>query len=148
MSSDFSELLRSFNECGVRYLVVGGYAVMKYTEPRYTKDLNLWVDPSPDNAERAYRAPARFGAPLAGVSSADFTKADMVYQLGVDPVRAGILMGVPGLAFEEAWAKRIETDFLGEAAPMISQEDLIASKRPSGRRQDRADVRNLLKRRK
>jgi hypothetical protein len=147
MSSGYSDLLRSLNRCGAHYLVVGGYAVMRYTEPRYTRDLDLWVDPAPANSELVYRALAEFGAPLAGITPMDFTKGDMVYQLGVDPVRADILMDIPGLAFGEAWQRRVQTDFLGEPASMISRDDLIASKRASRRRQDRVDLRRLLRRR-
>ena len=126
-SPDFKELLSILAKHKVRYLVVGGYAVMKYTEPRYTKDLDLWVDSAPDNAERVYRALARFGAPLSNITAGDFTKPEMLYQLGVDPVRVDILMGVPGLLFQDAWQRRVQTDFLGEPSPMISREDLIVS---------------------
>lgn len=147
MNSDFRELLKTFNDCAVRYLVVGGYAVMRYTEPRYTKDLDLWVDPIPENAERVYRALAQFGAPLVNITPADFSDSEMLYQLGVDPVRVDILMDIPGLAFEGAWSRRIQTDFLGEPSPMISLEDLITTKRASGRRQDRMDLHRLLKQR-
>jgi hypothetical protein len=99
ISSDFSELLRIFNEDGVRYLVVGGHAVMRYTEPRYTKDLDLWVDPTPKNAQRVYRALRRFGAPLAGIRAGHFTDRDLVFQVGVAPIRVDILMDVPALSF-------------------------------------------------
>ncbi len=77
ISSDFSELLRIFNEGGVRYLVVGGHAVMRYTEPRYTKDLDLWVDPTPKNAQRVSRALRRFGAPLTRIRAEHFTDGDL-----------------------------------------------------------------------
>src|SRR6059036_3303708 len=99
ISSDFSELLKIFNEGGVRYLVVGGHAVMRYTEPRYTKDLDLWVDPTYKNAQRVYRALRRFGAPLTGIKVEHFTHKDLVFQIGVAPVRVDILMDASGLTF-------------------------------------------------
>ncbi len=146
ISSDFSELLRIFNEGDVRYLVVGGHAVMRYTEPRYTKDLDIWVDPTEQNAKRVFKALRRFGAPLAGVKVEHFTEEDLVFQVGVAPVRVDILMGVSGLSFEAAWRHRGEVDFGGQSAHMISREDLILSKRATNRLQDRIDLRNLLKR--
>jgi hypothetical protein len=74
MNSDFEELLSIFNKNGVRYLIVGGHAVMLYTEPRYTKDLDVWIEASTENAERVYRALLAFGAPLAGLTVSDFAE--------------------------------------------------------------------------
>ena len=78
INSDFRDLLRSLNAAGVKYLVVGGYAVMVHTEPRYTKDLDLWVDPSEDNGPRVFQALAAFGAPLVGLSAHDFAHEGFV----------------------------------------------------------------------
>ena len=69
MNSDFEELLSIFNENGVRFLIVGGHAVMFYTEPRYAKDLDVWIGSSAENAARVYRSLLKFGAPLAGVTT-------------------------------------------------------------------------------
>jgi hypothetical protein len=71
MNSDFEDLLKTFNESGVRYLVIGGYAVMLYSEPRYTKDLDIWVEASDENATKVFDL-AAFGAPLKGLTPADF----------------------------------------------------------------------------
>jgi hypothetical protein len=92
MNSDFKELLSTFNAAKVRYLVVGGYAVMTYTEPRYTKDLDLWIEATPRNAWAVFRALKEFGAPLAGLSEADFSREGFFYQLGRPPARVDILM--------------------------------------------------------
>jgi WD40 repeat protein len=81
MNSDFRDLLKLFNAHRVRYLVVGGYAVMKYTEPRYTKDLDIWVEASPKNARAVFRALRRFEAPLANLTEADFAKEGFFYQV-------------------------------------------------------------------
>ena len=72
MHSDFSDLLKLFRSCRVRYLIVGGHGVMKYTEPRYTKDLDVWIEPSPKNARVVFKALREFGAPLAGLTDSDF----------------------------------------------------------------------------
>ena len=118
---------------------------MRYTEPRYTKDLDLWVDPEPTNAGRVFAALIAFGAPLTGVTAASFTEESMVYQIGVAPVRVDILMSISGLTFSSAWGRREELDWGGVAAPVISREDLITAKRASGRPRDRADLRSLLR---
>jgi hypothetical protein len=97
MNSDFRDLLKLFNAHRVRYLVVGGYAVMKYTEPRYTKDLDIWVEASPKNARAVFRALRRFEAPLANLTEADFAKEGFFYQMGRPPARVDILMSIKGI---------------------------------------------------
>ena len=135
MTSDYKELLEVLNAYGVRYLIVGGHAVMKYTEPRLTKDLDIWIAVDADNAERAYRALAQFGAPLGNYSPTDFTKEDAWFQIGVAPVRVDILMSIPGVTFESAWSKRVQESFLDVPVSFISREDLILSKEaPAGHR--------------
>ena len=82
MNSDFSDLLQALNEGEVEYLIVGGYAVAKHTEPRYTKDLDIWINNTRENAERVFQALRAFGAPLGSVSVDDFTIPDLVFQIG------------------------------------------------------------------
>jgi hypothetical protein len=91
MSSDFEELLRIFNGNEVRYLIVGGYAVILYTEPRYTKDLDVWVLANHENAARVWRALIEFGAPLVGLCPDDFAHEGFLYQIGQPPVRVDML---------------------------------------------------------
>ncbi|MCM8801365.1 MAG: hypothetical protein NC912_05100 [Candidatus Omnitrophica bacterium] len=90
--SDYKELLRLLNRHKVRYLIVGAYAVIYYTEPRYTKDIDIWVEPDIKNAKKVYQVLKRFGAPLKGINVEDFTKRNLVYQIGVAPVRVDIMM--------------------------------------------------------
>ncbi len=142
-SSDFKELLRSFNEYQVRYLVVGAYAVMKYTEPRYTKDLDIWVEPTDENASRVYNALTEFGAPMSGVAAQDFTKVDLVFQIGIAPHRIDILMGVKGLFFAKAWERRLEAAFEDVPMSLVCKEDLLISKEAAGRPQDLIDAASL-----
>src|SRR5437867_4041027 len=97
MNKEYSDLLSLFAKHRVRYLIVGAYAVMHYTEPRYTKDIDIWVDRSLQNAERAYRALAEFGAPLRDYTPNDFTGSYAVFQIGVEPVRIDLLMSLPGV---------------------------------------------------
>ncbi|MGA1797095.1 MAG: DUF6036 family nucleotidyltransferase [bacterium] len=132
-----------FERHEVRYLVVGGYAVMKYSEPRFTKDLDLWIATDPENARAVYAALKEFGAPLANLYADDFTHRDYFYQMGRPPLRVDIMMSIPGLEFDEAWKNRemVELDEL--KIPFISRSDLIRSKEASGRPQDRIDIDKL-----
>jgi hypothetical protein len=144
-SPDFRELLSILEKHKVRYLVVGGYAVMKYTEPRFTKDLNLWIATDPENAEVVFAALREFGAPLKDLAPTDFTQEGYFYQMGNPPFRLDIMMSVPGVAFEAAWANREETHVEGLVIPFISKADLIKTKEASGRDQDLMDVKELRK---
>ena len=143
MNPDFKDLLRCFNDCHVEYLVVGGYAVILYTEPRYTKDLDVWIWTTNENAERAFRALTQFGAPMAGILPEDFAKPGFVFQIGIAPVRIDVLMSVDGLTFEESWQNRVIVDFDGIASANPARSDLIRNKRASGRPQDLIDADNL-----
>ena len=143
VNSDFSDLLRLFNDNHVRYLVIGGYAVIQYAEPRYTKDLDMWISTDTNNAAAVYRALKAFGAPLVGLTEADFAEEGYFYQMGFPPVRVDILMGIPGGDFEQAWNNRNEVDFDGLVVSFISRQDLIDSKKASGRPQDLIDADNL-----
>ena len=143
MHSDFNELLSALSAHDVRYLVVGGYAVMEYTEPRYTKDLDIWVEPTDENASRVYQALAEFGAPMSGVTSQDFTKVDLVFQIGLAPHRIDILMGVKGLDFARAWERRLEAAFEDVPMSLVCKEDLLISKEAAGRPQDLIDAASL-----
>ena len=140
VNSDYSVLLKIFNDNKVKYLVIGGYAVIQYAEPRFTKDLDLWISTDVDNAQAVYNSLQEFGAPLVGLTEADFAEEGYFYQMGVPPVRIDILMGIPGLQFAEAWQRRIEVKFDDLPVVFISRQDLITSKRASGRLQDKIDA--------
>lgn len=131
----FSELLRSLNAHRVEFLIVGGYAVMKYTEPRYTKDLDIWIRNSPKNAARVYAALAEFGAPLAadGLTVQDFASSGMVYQIGRPPLRVDIISKITGVSFADAWAHRKRDQMSGVSVHFIGLKDLIRNKEASGR---------------
>ena len=145
VNSDFSDLLKLFNAKKVKYLIIGGYAVVQYAEPRFTKDLDIWISTESANAKAVYEALKGFGAPLEELTEKDFSEEGSFYQLGVPPVRVDILMGIPGIQFEKAWKKKVEVDFDGLLVNFISREDLIISKRASGRPQDLLDAEALEK---
>jgi len=143
MSKDFQDILRVFNAHNVKYLVVGGYAFGVYTEPRTTKDIDLWIRTDPENARAVFQALAEFGAPISGLSPEDFTDGT-IFQMGQPPERIDILQQVSGVDFDSAWEHRIE-GFVDEKTPalVISKEDLIRNKLASGREQDLLDVKKL-----
>jgi len=144
-NSDFEEMLRAFNDADVRYLIVGAFAVAAFSRPRATGDINLWVDHEPENARRVFRALAQFGAPIDQLDDQTFTEPDIVFQIGIPPIRIDILTGIEGVSFGEAWPKRI-TGQIGEvSAPIIGRSDLIKNKRASGRPKDLADLERLEK---
>jgi predicted nucleotidyltransferase len=140
VNSDFSDLLRIFNDHNVKYLVIGGYAVVQYAEPRFTKDLDVLISTDAENAEAVFNALREFGAPLAGLTPKDFSEEGFFFQIGVSPIRVDVLMGIPGIRFDECWERREEVDFEGLKVIFISKQDLIASKRAAGRPQDLIDV--------
>ncbi len=143
---DYRDLLKILNQEKVKYLIVGAYAVMFYTEPRYSKDIDIWVKPDIDNAKRVYKALAKFGAPLKGMSVEDFTKEAMVYQIGLSPVRIDIIMGIKGLDFDYAWQRRTMSKYADIAINIIGLAELKEAKLASKRPQDLLDVERLNKR--
>ncbi|HKQ72094.1 MAG TPA: DUF6036 family nucleotidyltransferase [Blastocatellia bacterium] len=143
MNQDFKDLLAVFNAEKVKYLVIGGYAVIKHTEPRYTKDIDLWVSIGDDNPERVYRALKQFGAPLTNLSPKDFSQKGFFYTLGMAPRRVDILFDAKDLDFAECWERRVESDIGGVTIYFISASDLIINKEAVGRYQDLADVEKL-----
>jgi len=144
-SPDFKELLNLFKKHNVKYLVVGGYAVMLYTEPRFTKNLDLLISIEIKNATAVYNALKEFGAPLVDLSVKDFSQEGYFYQMGRPPMRVDILMSIPGVKFSIAWSRRKQLTIDGIEMNFISKEDLIASKEASGRSQDLIDVKSLEK---
>lgn len=143
MYPDFIELLSALNASGVRYLIVGGYAVSFHAQPRATKDLDLLVQPDPANARALYRALAEIGAPIAGLQPSDFSEPGSFFRMGSPPMMVDILPEISGIEFEAAWTRRVEAVIdsgTGVVAHFISREDLIVAKTAAGREQDIADV--------
>jgi len=143
LNPDYKDLFRILNEEQVDYLVVGAHAVIYYTEPRFTKDLDVMIRPTRVNAEKAWRALKRFGAPLQGITVDDFTREDLVYQIGIAPNRVDILMGLGGVGFDEAWACRENTAYAEVPIAIIGKRELITAKKSAGRPQDLLDVQKL-----
>jgi hypothetical protein len=125
-------------------LIVGGYAYARYTEPRTTKDLDLFIRPDPENAIATYKALAEYGAYLADATIADFARPGTIFQIGVAPFRIDLICNIDGVPFDQAW-ETSETALVDEAVPVryISSDNLIANKLAAGRPQDLVDVEKL-----
>jgi len=141
---DYRDLLKLLNRHKVRYLIVGAYAVIYYTEPRFTKDLDIWVEPGINNAQRVWKALKDFGAPLKDIQPEDFTHKNLVYQVGIAPVRVDIMMGIPGQEFTEAWRGKSVDLFEGIKVNIMGIRELIKSKKKTKRQIDSADLKNLI----
>src|SRR5208283_2713064 len=148
MHSDFKELLSTLNAHRVKYLVVGAYAVSIYAQPRASKDLDILVKADADNAKALFAALAQFGAPLEGLTAADFAEPGPFFRIGREPVAVDVLTAIPGVDFDTAWPRRVEAviELASELkANFISRDDLVAAKLASGRPRDLADVDELRK---
>jgi hypothetical protein len=140
MNTDFRDLLRLFAEHEVRYLIVGGYAAMRYSQPRFTKDLDLWLEPSEENAKRVMHVFHEFGMPLIDVAPADFAKEGLQYMVGRSPVLFDFLTSLPGLIFPDCWETRTTDTEEGFCIYYLGCEALIAAKTLAGRPQDLHDM--------
>lgn len=140
LNPDFRDILSTFIGAGVEFLVVGGYALAAHRLPRATKDLDLWVRPSPENAKRVLYALDDFGAPRHGLTTADLEAEGTIYQVGVPPNRVDVITLVEGVQFADAWRDRTEVDIDGLRVPVISRAHLIVNKRTVGRPQDLLDA--------
>jgi hypothetical protein len=143
MYQDYKDLLSAFHAHGVRYLIVGGYAVIFHAQPRFTKDIDLFIKADRANAQATYDALAAFGTPLEGTRPEEFADRASFFRFGRDPHGFDILPDLPGVDFDAAWERRVEGVLdteTGLTAFFISKDDLITAKLASGRRQDLADV--------
>jgi hypothetical protein len=144
MFQDFKELLSVFNAHGVRYLIVGGYAVSFHAQPQATKDMDILIGPDADNARAVHAALAKFGAPIEGLNAQDFTEPDAFFRMGTPPVMVDIIPRIGGVDFESAWGRRVEVAVDdGLTMPFIAREDLLAARISAGRphqQQDLADA--------
>lgn len=140
VSSDYKDLFRILNKHKVKFLVVGAYAVIYYTEPRYTKDMDIWVKPDENNARKIYNALKEFGAPLKDVTPEDFANKNMVYQIGIEPVRIDIIMGTGDIKFNSAWKNRTRSKYGDTPINIMGRKELVITKKKANRPQDRIDL--------
>jgi len=145
LNSDYKEILQLLTEAKVDFLLVGAYALAAHGYPRSTGDIEIWVNPTPENAKKTYEVIIKFGAPLHDLQIEDLHKPGNVFQIGVAPRRIDILTKISGVDFFEAKEDFIELDLYGMKLPFISLEKLIKNKEATGRDKDLIDVKKLKK---
>lgn len=138
----FAEMLACLHEERVKFLIVGGYALAAYGIPRATGDIDIWIEPTHENALKVFRSLTKFGAHLKahGVSITDFEREDSIYQIGLPPQRIDIVTSITGVNFADAWDKRLHLTILGNSVEVISQKDFIENKKAVGRPKDLSDA--------
>ncbi|MCU0389493.1 MAG: nucleotidyltransferase [Thermoflexibacter sp.] len=145
LNEDFKEFIKLLNDNGVKYLIVGGYAVALHGYPRYTKDLDFWIWIDRENAEKTVKSLKEFGFASLGLTAEDFLDPENIVQLGYPPNRIDLITDLTGLTFEDSYRNRKEVDFEGIKINFISVDDLITNKKKAGRLQDLADAEKLEK---
>ena len=143
LSKDFTEFIESLNAHSVRYLVVGGYAVAFHGYPRYTKDLDIWLEPEIKNAQNVLKALNHFGFGSLDIESADLLEENNIIQLGYPPNRIDLITSLKGLVFEKCYPERVRIKIQGTIIDFIDIENLKTNKKATGRPQDLADLENL-----
>lgn len=127
----------------MRYLVAGAFALAAHGHPRYTKDMDIWVAVSPENAERLVAALHDFGFGSLGLGVQDFLSENIVVQLGYEPTRIDLLTTLDGVTFDDAYPRRVMLSLAGYTAPVLDVDTLKVNKRASGRLRDLADLEEL-----
>ncbi len=143
LNSDYRDMLCALSEEGVKFLLVGAYAMAAHGYPRSTVDLDLWVMPTPENAEAVLRGLVRFGASAGELTVQDLATDDVVFQIGVAPRRIDLVTTASGLSFVAAYSRSIPVDIDGVAVRVLCMDDLIVNKKTTGRTKDLADVEAL-----
>ncbi|KXB09121.1 hypothetical protein AKJ60_00900 [candidate division MSBL1 archaeon SCGC-AAA385M11] len=143
LNEDYKDMLRALSDEKVRFLLVGAYALAAHGYPRATMDIDIWVMPSPRNADAVLRALRRFGAPLHNLTKEDLQKDGTIFQIGVAPKRIDIITAASGLHFEETYGRSLPVHIEGIDVHIPSIEDLIHNKKATGRTKDLADAEAL-----
>ncbi|HLD44469.1 MAG TPA: nucleotidyltransferase [bacterium] len=143
LNREFQKLLQCLNREKVKYLIVGAYAVMFYAEPRFTQDIDIWVKADRTNAHKILRALKHFGLPVEDITVDDLTNPELMYQIGKEPCRIDILLGIEGVTFEESWKNRKSAGLKENRVSFIGLNELIKNKKKSKRLQDIIDLKKL-----
>jgi hypothetical protein len=140
---DFRDLLSALADSSAEYLVIGGWAVGVHAEPRFTRDLDIFIGTDDQNLLRVVHAFERFGAPAHILEGLRTLRPDEFLFLGVAPARVDVLRTIPGVAFEAAYPRKLRVEWDGLVADVIGRDDLLIAKRAAGRAKDLRDVRAL-----
>lgn len=148
VEKDFEELLKLFNQAKVKYCIVGAFAVAFYAIARYTKDMDIYVEPSLENGEKIIKALKKFGFKFPNLRADDFEKEGNIIQLGFEPVRVDIINLLSGCTFESVWKTKQKGQYGRTKVFFIGLDELIVNKKSSPRSQDKKDIEILQKARK
>ncbi|MBI4712929.1 MAG: hypothetical protein HY762_06495 [Planctomycetes bacterium] len=143
VEKDYEELLKLFNKHKVRYCIVGAYAVAFYAKPRYTKDIDILVEPQPGNARKIINALNEFGFKNLGLRESDLNRPGKIIQLGYEPVRVDIITSIDGCDFKKVWRNKTAGIYGKQKVFFIGIKELIKNKKSSGRKQDEVDLERL-----
>ena len=148
LDENFKEFIRLLNANGVKYLVIGGFAVAYHGYPRYTKDIDFWIWAHPENAEKVIKTIKDFGFGMLGFQIEDLLNPENVIQLGYEPNRIDLIVDLEGLDFEACFANCQEAEFEKIPIHFINLDDLIKNKLSTGRLKDKVDAQTLIKKNK
>jgi hypothetical protein len=143
MNQDFAEMLGALCDQQAEFLVVGAYAMAAHGFPRATGDIDIWVRPTPENAEKVWQALMTFGSPLFNLTKQDLCDPGVVFQIGLPPNRIDILTRITGVEFEKAWGDRLQITIQDRTIPVLGRQDLIHNKLTTGRPKDLGDAETL-----
>lgn len=145
VEKDFKEFIELLNKNKAQYLIIGGFAFSFYAEPRFTKDIDILIGQTKENAKKIIDSIKDFGFSDLDLTEKDFLESEQIIQLGLAPLRIDILTSIKGMDFQELWNNRVTGNYGNIEVNFISKKDLIHSKRKSGRKQDLADIEKLEK---
>lgn len=148
VEKDYEEILKLFNSHRIKYCIIGAFAVAFYARPRYTKDIDILIDSSPENAERIIRALAEFGFEDLDLSEDDLCQEGNIIQLGYEPLRVDIVTSLSSISFNQVWKNKVSAGYGREKVHFIGLDDLIQTKKHSRRPQDKVDLDLLVKAKK
>ena len=143
VNPDFRDLFAALNAAQAEFLIIGGYALAVHGAPRFTKDLDVWVNANPDNAQKVWNALDEFGAPFLDLTLQDLSVPGIVFQMGLPPNRIDIITVIDGVEFQEAWEHRVPSAYGDQPVMVIGIDELIRNKEATGRPQDRLDAQTL-----
>jgi len=124
LNENFRDMLLALNDARVEYLIVGAYALAAHGSPRATGDIDIWVRPDPENAERVWSALVRFGAPIDQITVDDFAAPGIVFQIGLPPERIDVSTMISGVDFHQAWNSRMVVEIDGMSVPVLGLREL------------------------
>jgi len=148
VEKNYEEFLSLLNKHSVKYCIIGAYAVAFYAKPRYTKDIDILVEPNKENAQKILKALEEFGFGELSISVDDLTREGNILQLGYEPLRIDLLTKLEGFQFPDIWQNRVTGDYGSEKVYFIGLDDLIKNKKMSARPSDKIDIELLKKARR